>query len=166
MDRDSPSSALAKTSAFTAARSKSLTDSSTASAPSVSSTRPSPSPPSWRGLRSFAHRHAPRRRIPVHGLIGCAFNQISNMVAKTHYLWARPPARPARTQRRIRPRRAVPLAESRMWFVHNPGLKVICRHAYDARPDQSRHPRQQSLYLLRTQISLRRIKGEVPQKIT
>ena len=33
--------------------------------------------------------------------IGCAFNQITNMVAKTHYRWGAPaPARSPRTQRR------------------------------------------------------------------
>ncbi len=67
--------------------------------------------------------------------IGCAFNQISNMVAKTHYLWGAP----------------VPLVlrgpsggyvhggpfhsqNPEMWFVHNPGLKVICPATpYDAK---------------------------------
>ena len=67
--------------------------------------------------------------------IGCAMNQISNMVAKTHYLWGAP----------------VPLVlrgpsggyvhggpfhsqNPEMWFVHNPGLKVICPATpYDAK---------------------------------
>jgi len=59
--------------------------------------------------------------------IGCAFNQISNMVAKTHYLWGAPAplvlrgpsggyvhGGPFHSQ------------NPEMWFVHNPGLKVIC----------------------------------------
>jgi 2-oxoisovalerate dehydrogenase E1 component beta subunit len=59
--------------------------------------------------------------------IGCAMNQISNMVAKTHYLWGAPAplvlrgpsggyvhGGPFHSQ------------NPEMWFVHNPGLKVIC----------------------------------------
>jgi 2-oxoisovalerate dehydrogenase E1 component beta subunit len=59
--------------------------------------------------------------------IPCAMNQISNMVAKTHYLWGAPAplvlrgpsggyvhGGPFHSQ------------NPEMWFVHNPGLKVIC----------------------------------------
>ena len=59
--------------------------------------------------------------------IACAMNQISNMVAKTHYLWGAPAplvlrgpsggyvhGGPFHSQ------------NPEMWFVHNPGLKVIC----------------------------------------
>ena len=67
--------------------------------------------------------------------IGCAFNQISNMVAKTHYLWGAPAplvlrgpsggyvhGGPFHSQ------------NPEMWFVHNPGLKVICPATpYDAK---------------------------------
>jgi 2-oxoisovalerate dehydrogenase E1 component beta subunit len=67
--------------------------------------------------------------------IGCAFNQISNMVAKTHYLWDAPAplvlrgpsggyvhGGPFHSQ------------NPEMWFVHNPGLKVICPATpYDAK---------------------------------
>jgi len=54
-----------------------------------------------------------------------------------------------------------------MWFVHNPASSHLPRHALRCeRPDQSRHSRQQTVHLLRAQISLRRIKGEVPQTIT
>jgi len=67
--------------------------------------------------------------------IGCAFNQISNMVAKAHYLWGVPAplvlrgpsggyvhGGPFHSQ------------NPEMWFVHNPGLKVICpATAYDAK---------------------------------
>jgi 2-oxoisovalerate dehydrogenase E1 component beta subunit len=62
-------------------------------------------------------------------------NQISNMVAKTHYLWGAPAplvlrgpsggyvhGGPFHSQ------------NPEMWFVHNPGLKVICpATAYDAK---------------------------------
>jgi len=67
--------------------------------------------------------------------IGCAFNQISNMVAKTHYLWGAPAplvlrgpsggyvhGGPFHSQ------------NPEMWFAHNPGLKVICPATpYDAK---------------------------------
>jgi 2-oxoisovalerate dehydrogenase E1 component beta subunit len=67
--------------------------------------------------------------------IGCAMNQISNMVAKTHYLWGAPAplvlrgpsggyvhGGPFHSQ------------NPEMWFVHNPGLKVICPATpYDAK---------------------------------
>jgi len=67
--------------------------------------------------------------------IACAMNQISNMVAKAHYLWGVPAplvlrgpsggyvhGGPFHSQ------------NPEMWFVHNPGLKVICpATAYDAK---------------------------------
>ena len=67
--------------------------------------------------------------------IPCAMNQISNMVAKTHYLWGAPAplvlrgpsggyvhGGPFHSQ------------NPEMWFVHNPGLKVICPATpYDAK---------------------------------
>jgi 2-oxoisovalerate dehydrogenase E1 component beta subunit len=67
--------------------------------------------------------------------ISCAMNQISNMVAKTHYLWGAPAplvirgpsgggvhGGPFHSQ------------NPEMWFVHNPGLKVVCpATAYDAK---------------------------------
>ena len=67
--------------------------------------------------------------------IACAMNQISNMVAKTHYLWGAPAplvlrgpsggyvhGGPFHSQ------------NPEMWFVHNPGLKVICPATpYDAK---------------------------------
>jgi 2-oxoisovalerate dehydrogenase E1 component beta subunit len=59
--------------------------------------------------------------------MACAMNQISNMVAKTHYLWGAPAplvlrgpsggyvhGGPFHSQ------------NPEMWFVHNPGLKVVC----------------------------------------
>ncbi len=56
--------------------------------------------------------------------IGCAFNQISNMVAKDALPLGSPrAARPARPQRRIRPRRPLPLAESRDVVRSQPGTE-------------------------------------------
>jgi len=100
--------------------------------------------------------------------IPCAMNQISNMVAKTHYLWARPPDRPPRPQRRIRPWRPLPLAESEMWFVHNPGLKVICPATpYDAKGLIKAAIRDNNpCIFLRAQISLPPHQRRVPQTIT
>src|SRR5574340_620925 len=67
--------------------------------------------------------------------IGCAFNQITNMVAKSHYRWGAPAplvlrgpsgggvhGGPFHSQ------------NTEMWFVHAPGLKVVCpATAYDAK---------------------------------
>jgi len=67
--------------------------------------------------------------------IPCAMNQISNMVAKAHYLWGAPAplvlrgpsggyvhGGPFHSQ------------NPEMWLVHNPGLKVICPATpYDAK---------------------------------
>ncbi len=67
--------------------------------------------------------------------IGCAFNQITNMVAKAHYRWGAPAplvlrgpsgggvhGGPFHSQ------------NPEMYFVHTPGLKVICpASAYDAK---------------------------------
>ena len=67
--------------------------------------------------------------------IGCAFNQITNMVAKSHYRWGAPAplvlrgpsgggvhGGPFHSQ------------NPEMYFVHTPGLKVICpATAYDAK---------------------------------
>jgi 2-oxoisovalerate dehydrogenase E1 component beta subunit len=67
--------------------------------------------------------------------IGCAFNQITNMVAKAHYRWGAPAplvirgpsgggvhGGPFHSQ------------NPEMYFVHTPGLKVICPGtAYDAK---------------------------------
>jgi len=67
--------------------------------------------------------------------IGCAFNQITNMVAKSHYRWGAPAplvirgpsgggvhGGPFHSQ------------NPEMYFVHTPGLKVVCPGtAYDAK---------------------------------
>ena len=89
--------------------------------------------------------------------IGCAFNQISNMVAKTHYLWGAPAplvlrgpsggyvhGGPFHSQ------------NPEMWFVHNPGLKVICPATpYDAKGLIKAAIRDNNpVHLLRAQISL------------
>ena len=99
--------------------------------------------------------------------IGCAFNQITNMVAKTHYRLGRArSARPARAQRRIRPRRPLPFAESR--DVVRPQSRPeghLSRHALRRqRPDQSR-PSATTIpcIFFEHKYLYRRIKEEVPQ---
>ena len=98
--------------------------------------------------------------------IGCAFNQISNMVAKTHYLWGAPAplvlrgpsggyvhGGPFHSQ------------NPEMWFVHNPGLKVICPATpYDAKGLIKAAIRDNNpCIFFEHKYLYRRIKEEVPQ---
>ena len=97
--------------------------------------------------------------------IGCAFNQISNMVAKAHYLWNAPAplvlrgpsggyvhGGPFHSQ------------NPEMWFVHNPGLKVICPATpYDAKGLIKAAIRDNNPCIFFEHKNLyRRIKEEVP----
>src|SRR5713226_8221016 len=97
--------------------------------------------------------------------IGGAFNQISNMVAKTHYLWGAPAplvlrgpsggyvhGGPFHSQ------------NPEMWFVHNPGLKVICPATpYDAKGLIKAAIRDNNpVIFFEHKYLYRRIKGEVP----
>jgi len=98
--------------------------------------------------------------------IGCAMNQISNMVAKTHYLWGAPAplvlrgpsggyvhGGPFHSQ------------NPEMWFVHNPGLKVICPATpYDAKGLIKSAIRDNNpCVFFEHKYLYRRIKEEVPQ---
>jgi 2-oxoisovalerate dehydrogenase E1 component beta subunit len=67
--------------------------------------------------------------------IGCAMNQISNMVAKTHYLWGAPAPLVLRGPSGGNVHGGPFHSQNpEMWFVHNPGLKVVCpATAYDAK---------------------------------
>ena len=97
--------------------------------------------------------------------IPCAMNQISNMVAKTHYLWGAPApivlrgpsggyvhGGPFHSQ------------NPEMWFVHNPGLKVICPATpYDAKGLIKSAVRDNNpCIFFEHKYLYRRIKGEVP----
>jgi pyruvate/2-oxoglutarate/acetoin dehydrogenase E1 component len=97
--------------------------------------------------------------------IACAFNQISNMVAKTHYLRGMPcplvlrgpsggyvHGGPFHSQ------------NPEMWFVHNPGLKVICPATpYDAKGLIKAAIRDNNPCLFfEHKFLYRRIKQEVP----
>ncbi len=67
--------------------------------------------------------------------IGCAFNQISNMVAKAHYRWGAPAPLVLRGPSGGNVHGGPFHSQNpEMWFVHNPGLKVVCpASAYDAK---------------------------------
>lgn len=97
--------------------------------------------------------------------IGCAFNQITNVVAKAHYLWGAP----------------VPLVlrgpsggnvhggpfhsqNNEMYFVHTPGLKVVCpATAYDAKGLIKSSIRDNNpVIFFEHKYLYRRIKEEVP----
>ena len=97
--------------------------------------------------------------------ISCAMNQISNMVAKTHYLWGAPAplvlrgpsgggvhGGPFHSQ------------NPEMWFVHNPGLKVVCpATAYDAKGLIKASIRDNNpVVFFEHKFLYRRIKEEVP----
>lgn len=67
--------------------------------------------------------------------IGCAFNQIVNMVAKAHYRWGAPAPLVIRGPSGGNVHGGPFHSQNpEMWFVHTPGLKVVCpAGAYDAK---------------------------------
>ena len=67
--------------------------------------------------------------------IGCAFNQITNMVAKTHYRWGAPAPLVIRGPSGGNVHGGPFHSQNpEMYFVHTPGLKVVCpATAYDAK---------------------------------
>src|SRR3954453_2508751 len=67
--------------------------------------------------------------------IGCAFNQIVNMVAKAHYRWGAPAPMVIRGPSGGGVHGGPFHSQNpEMWFVHAPGLKVVCpASAYDAK---------------------------------
>ena len=67
--------------------------------------------------------------------IGCAFNQIVNMVAKAHYRWGAPAPLVIRGPSGGNVHGGPFHSQNpEMWFVHAPGLKVVCpASAYDAK---------------------------------
>src|SRR5216110_1246242 len=97
--------------------------------------------------------------------IGCAFNQIVNMVAKAHYRWGAPAPLVIRGPSGGNVHGGPFHSQNpEMWFVHAPGLKVVCpATAYDAKglikaairdPDPVIYFEHKFLY--------RRIKEELP----
>jgi 2-oxoisovalerate dehydrogenase E1 component beta subunit len=67
--------------------------------------------------------------------IGCAFNQITNMVAKSHYRWGAPAPIVIRGPSGGNVHGGPFHSQNpEMYFVHTPGLKVVCpATAYDAK---------------------------------
>jgi 2-oxoisovalerate dehydrogenase E1 component beta subunit len=67
--------------------------------------------------------------------IGCAFNQITNMVAKSHYRWGAPAPLVVRGPSGGNVHGGPFHSQNpEMYFVHTPGLKVVCpATAYDAK---------------------------------
>jgi len=67
--------------------------------------------------------------------IGCAFNQITNMVAKAHYRWGGPAPLVVRGPSGGNVHGGPFHSQNpEMYFVHTPGLKVVCpATAYDAK---------------------------------
>jgi 2-oxoisovalerate dehydrogenase E1 component beta subunit len=67
--------------------------------------------------------------------IGCAFNQITNMVAKAHYRWGAPAPLVVRGPSGGNVHGGPFHSQNpEMYFVHAPGLKVVCpATAYDAK---------------------------------
>ncbi len=67
--------------------------------------------------------------------IGCAFNQITNMVAKAHYRWGAPAPLVIRGPSGGNVHGGPFHSQNpEMYFVHTPGLKVVCpATAYDAK---------------------------------
>ena len=97
--------------------------------------------------------------------IGCAFNQITNMVAKTHYLWG-PPAPlvlrgPSGGNVHGGPFHS---QNNEMYFVHTPGLKVVSpATAYDAKGLIKASIRDNNpVIFFEHKYLYRRIKDEVP----
>jgi len=67
--------------------------------------------------------------------IGCAFNQLTNMVAKAHYRWGAPAPLVVRGPSGGNVHGGPFHSQNpEMYFVHTPGLKVVCpATAYDAK---------------------------------
>jgi 2-oxoisovalerate dehydrogenase E1 component beta subunit len=97
--------------------------------------------------------------------IGCAMNQISNMVAKTHYLWGAPAPLVLRGPSGGNVHGGPFHSQNpEMWFVHNPGLKVVCpASAYDAKGLIKASIRDNNpVIFFEHKYLYRRIKEEVP----
>jgi 2-oxoisovalerate dehydrogenase E1 component beta subunit len=99
--------------------------------------------------------------------IGCAFNQIVNMVAKSHYRWGTPAPLVIRGPSGGNVHGGPFHSQNpEMWFVHSPGLKVVCpASAYDAKGLIKAAIRDDNPVLFFEHKYLyRRIKEEVPSE--
>ena len=97
--------------------------------------------------------------------IGCAFNQIVNMVAKAHYRWGAPAPMVIRGPSGGNVHGGPFHSQNpEMWFVHTPGLKVVCpASAYDAKGLIKAAIRDNNpVIFFEHKYLYRRIKEEVP----
>src|SRR5690348_12966818 len=97
--------------------------------------------------------------------IGCAFNQIVNMVAKAHYRWGAPAPLVIRGPSGGNVHGGPFHSQNpEAWFVHAPGLKVVCpASAYDAKGLIKASIRDNSpVIFFEHKYLYRRIKEEVP----
>ena len=97
--------------------------------------------------------------------IACAMNQISNMVAKTHYLWGAPAPLVLRGPSGGNVHGGPFHSQNpEMWFVHNPGLKVVCPATpYDAKGLMKASIRDNNpVVFFEHKYLYRRIKEDVP----
>ena len=99
--------------------------------------------------------------------IGCAFNQIVNMVAKAHYRWGAPAPLVIRGPSGGNVHGGPFHSQNpEMWFVHAPGLKVVCpASAYDAKGLIKAAIRDNNpVIFFEHKYLYRRIKEEVPSE--
>ncbi len=97
--------------------------------------------------------------------IGCAFNQITNMVAKAHYRWGAPAPMVIRGPSGGNVHGGPFHSQNpEMYFVHTPGLKVVCpATAYDAKGLIKAAIRDNNpVIFFEHKYLYRRIKEEVP----
>src|SRR6516225_3369567 len=98
--------------------------------------------------------------------IGCAFNQIVNMVAKAHYRWGAPAPIVIRGPSGGNVHGGPFHSQNpEMWFVHAPGLKVVCpATAYDAKGLIKSAIRDNNpVIFFEHKFLYRRIKDDVPE---
>jgi 2-oxoisovalerate dehydrogenase E1 component beta subunit len=98
--------------------------------------------------------------------IGCAFNQIVNMVAKAHYRWGAPAPLVIRGPSGGNVHGGPFHSQNpEMWFVHAPGLKVVCpSNPYDAKGLMKAAIRDNNpVIFFEHKYLYRRIKEEVPE---
>jgi pyruvate/2-oxoglutarate/acetoin dehydrogenase E1 component len=99
--------------------------------------------------------------------IGCAFNQIVNMVAKAHYRWGAPSPLVIRGPSGGNVHGGPFHSQNpETWFVHAPGLKVVCpASAYDAKGLIKAAIRDNNpVIFFEHKYLYRRIKEEVPSE--
>jgi len=99
--------------------------------------------------------------------IGCAFNQITNMVAKSHYRWGAPAPLVVRGPSGGNVHGGPFHSQNpEMYFVHTPGLKVVCpATAYDAKGLIKASIRDNNpVIFFEHKYLYRRIKDEIPEE--